>query len=373
MIPAVTQRVNEGRELGVAANFPPWDEICERILGRPGLVLVIGATDTGKTTFVTYLVRRACARGVATAVVDADIGQSEIGPPTCVSLGFVTDCVEQLSQVQAATSGFVGSISPEWALLDHLTQTCAMAARARESGVPLMVVDTTGFAPLPWCESLKRAKLDALKPDYVVALERRESTSPLYRTLRGLEKPFVSFAPVPEWVATKPPEMRAQRRAWRISRAMASGTVRAWPLEELILENTWLGSGQRLTRAALKQLSAETHTEVVYAELIGRRLGIVLRRDGEHEVLRAATERLYGTGTVMVIRTSVLDGLLVGLHDAARNFLGLGLLAGIDFAAYRIRILTSIATPSAVRMARLGYLRCNPQGQVLGVVRPREL
>lgn len=359
--------------MAVPTDFPPWDEICQHILARPGLVLIIGAPDTGKTTFVTYLVRHACARDLGCAVVDADIGQSEIGPPACISMGCPTGPIEQLSQVEPLASGFVGSISPEWALVDHLAQTCAMAARARDTGVPLIIVDTTGFAPLPWSEQLKRAKLDALRPAHVVVLERTASSSPLLRCLRSLEKPSAYFAPVPEWIAAKSPPMRAQRRAWRLSRALAGGTVRAWPLEELVLENTWLGSGQRLSQAAVRQLSLEGRAEIVHAELVGRRLGVVLRREADYDILRSAAERLYGTSTVMTMRPVSLDSLLVGLHDGARNLLGLGILLGIDFVAYRLRICTAISVPSAVRIVRFGYVRCNPEGQILGIVRAKEL
>ena len=53
------------------------------------VVVVIGESDTGKTTLVTALANAAFARGFGVGIVDADLGQSEIGPPTTIGLGRV--------------------------------------------------------------------------------------------------------------------------------------------------------------------------------------------------------------------------------------------------------------------------------------------
>ena len=51
---------------------------------RARVTMVVGASDTGKTTLTAYLAGALAARGETVAVVDADVGQSEIGPPTTV-------------------------------------------------------------------------------------------------------------------------------------------------------------------------------------------------------------------------------------------------------------------------------------------------
>ena len=58
-----------------------WRKLANQIVKSQQMVLVIGATDTGKSTFCRYLADYALAAGRKVACVDADIGQSGIGPP----------------------------------------------------------------------------------------------------------------------------------------------------------------------------------------------------------------------------------------------------------------------------------------------------
>lgn len=352
--------------------WPAWEEALARILERPGLVIVLGAPDTGKTTFVCRMVNRAIEAGLSTAVVDADVGQSEIGPPTCVSFGIATEPVEQLSQVRPHASGFVGSTSPEGALLDHLSQTCRMVAEARRHGPALIVCDTTGLAPMPWSDALKRAKIDALQPDHIVFLARDGTTSSLARGLRLMTNTQAHFLSVPPWVTIKPPQFRAQRREWRLAQALAGGTVRSWRLEEVVLENTWLGSGKPLSAAALQQLSEEADQKIIYGEVLAKRLGVVVREGGDPEKLRTASERLYSTSFIAILRMSFLESLLVALLDGNRSFLALGLFAGLDGASRTLRIWTPIISPTAVRIVRFGYVKCTREGQVTALTRGRD-
>lgn len=67
----------------VTCNF--WKEIADRAAGSgAAVVMVIGGSDTGKTTLVERLAGRFAGEG-PTAVVDLDMGQSHVGPPTTVA------------------------------------------------------------------------------------------------------------------------------------------------------------------------------------------------------------------------------------------------------------------------------------------------
>lgn len=57
-----------------------WRKLASRIVKPQQIVLVIGATDAGKSTFCRFLVDSALAQGLKTAFVDADVGQSQIAP-----------------------------------------------------------------------------------------------------------------------------------------------------------------------------------------------------------------------------------------------------------------------------------------------------
>ncbi len=55
------------------------------ILGKEkGIAIILGATDTGKSTLAKFLISHLCQRGLKVALVDADIGQSFLGPPATI-------------------------------------------------------------------------------------------------------------------------------------------------------------------------------------------------------------------------------------------------------------------------------------------------
>jgi len=53
-------------------------------LPKPCTILILGEVDCGKNAFSIFLVNRALAFGLKPTVIDADIGQPEIGPPTAI-------------------------------------------------------------------------------------------------------------------------------------------------------------------------------------------------------------------------------------------------------------------------------------------------
>ena len=167
-----------------------WEALAGRVLssckrGRP-TVMVIGGVDSGKTTFCKFLVARACAAGMAAGLVDADMGQSTLGPPCTIGAKVFRKADEALADdVHPLFLRFVGGMSPAGRVF-----ACVAGARraldwARENGSDLVVVDTTGLVDGELGKELKTRKADLLAPDWVVAVSREAE---LERILLPLEK-----------------------------------------------------------------------------------------------------------------------------------------------------------------------------------------
>jgi len=77
-------------------------------------VMLVGATDTGKSTLTTYLANMAIRRGIVPCVIDGDIGQGDLAPPTAVGGAILSKQVLDLRDVSTPTTmfEFVGSITP---------------------------------------------------------------------------------------------------------------------------------------------------------------------------------------------------------------------------------------------------------------------
>ena len=150
-----------------------WEKLASRIVKPQQVVLVIGSTDVGKTTFCRFLADSAMGRDLKTAFVDADVGQSQIGPPTTIGM---KSLAPESSPVQfngiADQLYFVGDLSPRGHSLEVLTGTRLMVDRARETGADFIIVDTTGYIHDAPAVTLKQHKIELIRPNHVICIGR---------------------------------------------------------------------------------------------------------------------------------------------------------------------------------------------------------
>ncbi len=166
-------RLQQGKVWAVATFIVPsgWGAVLES-LQQAHTILLIGGTDTGKTTFLTWLANTLRAQGQRIAIVDADVGQSSLGPPTTIGLGLVLQPFQSLQELTPAALYFVGSTSPRGHFLPIVIGTKCMVDRARRSEVDQVLVDTCGFIGNDGGQALKRSQIDLVHPDMVVCLQR---------------------------------------------------------------------------------------------------------------------------------------------------------------------------------------------------------
>jgi polynucleotide 5'-hydroxyl-kinase GRC3/NOL9 len=96
-----------------------WRSIAQQVstlaAGKKITVMLVGATDTGKSTLTTYLANMAIRRGIVPCVIDGDIGQGDLAPPTAVGGAILSKQVLDLRDISTTTTTmfeFVGSITP---------------------------------------------------------------------------------------------------------------------------------------------------------------------------------------------------------------------------------------------------------------------
>jgi polynucleotide 5'-hydroxyl-kinase GRC3/NOL9 len=64
---------------------PSIESLAREIASTP-VSMLIGGVDTGKTTIALEAARIALANGHTPVLVDADVGNSTVGPPACVGM-----------------------------------------------------------------------------------------------------------------------------------------------------------------------------------------------------------------------------------------------------------------------------------------------
>jgi polynucleotide 5'-hydroxyl-kinase GRC3/NOL9 len=159
------------------------------------VTLVIGANDTGKSTLVGRLAGALAVRGHAVAVVDADLGQSDVGPPTTVGLGRVRGPLARLADAELLDLEFLGVTSPAACPAATADATARQVARARAAGFERVLVDTSGLVEGALGRALKRLKLERVAPDALLVLQRTAECEPILSALPPRVRPRVVRLP----------------------------------------------------------------------------------------------------------------------------------------------------------------------------------
>ena len=123
---------------------PAWerldaDDLC-------GTIMVIGDSDTGKSTLARYLFQHLTRRGCCAAYLDLDVGQSCLGLPTTLSLGLAAGAgAEDFPPRGERLSFFVGATTPRGYMLPAVVGAYRLRERGRRLGAEATVVETTGL------------------------------------------------------------------------------------------------------------------------------------------------------------------------------------------------------------------------------------
>lgn len=141
-----------------------------------GIGIVIGGADAGKTTLCTFLANTLVKEGVRVAIVDADIGQTDLGPPTTMAAGEVTTQAVNLSQIKSSERLFIGLTSPGRVKAKVIRGVNRLVACHARPGI-LVIVNTDGWVAGSEAISYKVEMLNELKPDIALGIGGGDETS----------------------------------------------------------------------------------------------------------------------------------------------------------------------------------------------------
>lgn len=212
--------------LPVDFNVPAeWLELDRGVNG--GTVILVGATDSGKSTMARWLIEKACSRGRTAAWLDADLGQSSLGIPGTLNLVTVTG--ESATVVDRAAF-FVGSTSPRGHMLQILTGVCRLRDLARSRGADPVFIDTSGLIAEEFGGgALKEWEVELLLPVTIIALQRGRELEHLLAPWRHDPRLRLHLLPVAAGVRRRSPETRAEWRRILFGRFFdGAGTLRIY-------------------------------------------------------------------------------------------------------------------------------------------------
>ncbi len=356
-----------------------WKKAVEEILTspvRPLKVFILGGPDTGKSTMAAFLANLATGAGLKVAVVDADVGQCEIGPPGCATFGLVKGQVERLRDIEPTRAYFVGSNSPE--LLSFTTATAAKSAvdAALAMGPDIVIIDTTGLVWGRTARFLKNSEVELIAPTHVLALQRALELEHLLTPWERLGNPGLKVvrAPVSPKAVDK---SRKDRRAFRekaFHQYFAKAAPREYDLSKLALFRTTYLTGRPMDESQMSVLAADLRCPIAHAEWLPDGLFIVAAGFFDLQGLDRIKER-EGVTDVFLTKAERFENLLVGLIDRLGVLLGVGILTSMDFRRRVGTILNALDPAESAKVAGInfGILKVLPSGEEGGKIHPNDI
>jgi len=369
----MTDSPSPDRPGDAAEVYSEWEAALREIVEAGGTTMVIGGIDVGKTTFTRLLVNRAIAAGRRVAVLDADPGQSEIGPPSCVGLAFTEKPIAGVSELTPQALAFIGSMSPAGRLPEHITAVRRLADLA---GDRMLIVDTCGYIHGAGARRLIQNEAYLLGPAHVVALQRGEELGGILPPLRRYNGCRIHTPAIPDAIGRKPPSLRTQRRAMRFAAYFREAQLAQFAFTSVAFTGTWLGGGTPVAAHILRFLNEtlDAHSRIYHAETSGRHLGLMAHQPiaVNSPEMGIALQQLK-MREVSVTVAPKLKHLLVGMEASNGKLLGLGILATLDFRRGTIGLLTPVRTPDAACILHFGIHRIAPDGSDAGALKPGDL
>lgn len=158
-------------------------------------LIVIGGSDSGKSTFILYLANEIFKIGKKVGVLDLDIGQSNIGPPGTIGFGIVRENLNNLSEIEPEKAYFIGGVSPKGNLLQLVVGSFKLLKEMEKKFLDYILIDTTGLVNGMIAEVLKHNKIEVLDPDYIIIFEDENEIDNLINPFIYENKKIIKIKP----------------------------------------------------------------------------------------------------------------------------------------------------------------------------------
>ncbi|KSW11713.1 hypothetical protein CF15_02535 [Pyrodictium occultum] len=300
--------------------------------------MVLGPVDAGKSSLSAMILNRALLRGMRAGVVDADVGQADVGPPACVSAAEARRPLLWLRELRAEYIRFVGSITPQRAERRIVAGAVELALRLRSRGIEVVVVDTDG-----WVQGINsieyKAEIARYIPVDMVYVVGDEKLYHMVERLFSGQRCGVAYLPSPASRRERSREERRELRSQAYRRYLEPLYERDIDLARVSVYGSCFFSGARLPGEHVKTLQQLLRAPVLAASETHDTLYVVtLGQADPGGIERAASvyqKQMY------ILDKNLAINALVSLIGPDGEEKALGLLRDIDFQ----RMVARVATP----------------------------
>lgn len=316
------------------------------------VTMLVGAVDTGKSTLAGLLAAYVVAQGRRCGIVDADTGQSAIGPPTTIGMGEFQAGMMSIGDVSCQAMYFVGAPSPIGHAMPAVIGTRRMVDAALRVGFEHVIIDTTGMIQGDFGESLKGYKIELLQPDFILFLEQTSECGCLIRRARSVSDSAVFVLRPRPQARTRSAEERRAFRAARLADYFSSTS-------ELTVDcrQVWIADFPFLLACAARvwpEGDPACLSPVVWAERSGDDVYVICEEPAGEKGYEGSVVAVGCSGRTVAYPAEATRNALVGLFNEKHECFSLGVVRSIDFArqTMRIAVAENRAALAGVRFSR---------------------
>jgi polynucleotide 5'-hydroxyl-kinase GRC3/NOL9 len=186
---------------------PAWKNLAEDLLNHKGTAIIMGVTDSGKTTLVHYLITRLVSECMKVCLVDSDVGQSSLGLPGTITMKVFRD-EKDLEYFTPEKVSFVGTTNPSKKISLIIDTTKRLTGICRKNS-DVTLIDTSGLVAGEAGKALKAGKIRAIKPEHVIAIQGQDE---LEHILKLIENTKIYRVGISHYAKTRNIAMRTHYR-----------------------------------------------------------------------------------------------------------------------------------------------------------------
>jgi polynucleotide 5'-hydroxyl-kinase GRC3/NOL9 len=146
-----------------------------------GKVIILGQSDVGKSTLCVYLVNKLLQEHQNLRVIDADIGQADLGPPTTIAHAIPTQPIASLQEITPDRRLFIGHISPSGVKQKLVSGIQRLSAKGEKT---LTIINTDGWIADLDAILYKIELLTQVSPNLVLGLAYSDELEPILGSVR---------------------------------------------------------------------------------------------------------------------------------------------------------------------------------------------
>jgi len=213
-----------------------WNKPLKAILSvqkKPLVVLLLGKIDSGKSSYCTYLVNKLVNGECKVAVLDGDLGQSDIGPSGTVGYAIISKPVTELYNLKLQNAFFVGFTSPIMAITKTIEGLVVMKAEILQRPIDFVVVNTDGWVTGDIAVSYKTQLVQELKPDVIVGVQVEDELRSL---IAYLDNTSVILVEPSSSLNQRSAEKRKSLREMSYAKYMKNAKLQCYPLSQVTIE-----------------------------------------------------------------------------------------------------------------------------------------